>query len=141
MSCKGDDYLSGVDLKLWGIVHYILVTWNTLVIFKHKQYSVPAQMPGLIEFFVPSDSVDKDKIREFLEVELASLKQEPYELLDLNYKHPGVNVYVRVHEFTGVEPYLPDEVVRRISEKAVSRLKEELDRMMKKEGRDKKGVH
>jgi len=125
---RGDDHLSGVDRKLWMIVHDVLHRWQTLVIFKYQMINVPAMKSGLIHFFVPADAPERFEIVQFLEHELEKERLKPEE------DWPGVDVEITacVDIFSGLEPYLTRDESEKLAEKWVKQFFE----MMKRKGKD-----
>ena len=75
-SDKGNDHLCSFEMQLWGIVHTVLLEWNTLVIFQWHRMHVPEGRDGVVNFFVPKDSTRRYEICEFIEGHLKRLRRE-----------------------------------------------------------------
>jgi hypothetical protein len=114
---RGDDHISGLDMRLWSLVQHVLHTWNTLVIFNKMGYVVPVEMGGpmrgWVNFLVPVDSKHKDDIIAFLERELADLQTKDWVLKGTTM--PGTDVLVSTNPFSGLQPYVTVEHSKEIT--------------------------
>jgi len=124
---EGDDYLCGLELKLWSLVQEILFRWNTLVIFRWDRLDARYQTPGMIRFFVPHDATHRYEIVKFLDYELEREK------LKAGMDLPGRNVEIcDTMTFGGIEPYLPrdksEAMAREFAKIFIPRVKNELDK-------------
>lgn len=129
MRPEGDSLLSAHDMRLWGLVQHVLVTWATLVIFKDERYSVPEGRRGLIEFFVPQDATFRDEIVAFLRRETDGLRRDgcPADPARGFPALPGTDVRVLVTHFSGVMPHITiaehERMIAQLTSLLVQRLK------------------
>ncbi len=121
---KGDDRLSGIDMRLWSLVQHVLHTWNTLVIFNKMGFVVPKAMGGptrgCIQFFVPVDSEHCETILDFLRKQLADCQTSDWEWLGDTM--PGTDVLVAAHPFSGLHPLVTVEHSKEIADTFVQNM-------------------
>lgn len=118
----GDQWLRSPERRIWSLVHHILLTWHTLVIFRHTPARVRDNEREVIEFFVPRQSPHWHVIHEYLEQELADLSEPESE------NWPGTAVHVVVRLYSGLSPYLDRPTVRGITERALAMFRDRLER-------------
>ena len=137
---EGDSYISAFHLKLWSLVQEVLIRWQTLVIFKHIQYSVPDQTPGLIEFFVPADCRYRYEIVKFLEYELEKEKIEEHEMdcggEKVTLPRQDACVTTVVHTFSGVPGHVDRDICEQMAAEAARMFMLRLKEMRKDKGED-----
>ena len=106
----GDSMLCSNDMRLWGLVQHVIVTWSTLVIFKNRSFDVRDGSRGLVVFFVPVGTF-RDEITAFLETELDHFKSDGFPARDGHPAIPGTDV--EVVAFFGVMARSKSEVMVR----------------------------
>lgn len=112
---KGNDYLSGVDQRMWSLVYYILICFKCPIMFKVSGPDVPRKLNQIIQLFVPQDHEKCDEIINYLKQEM-DFEERDSEDTKVGWLW-GVSVYI--HKFNGIETYLDQETCKRLSEYAL----------------------
>ncbi|HUU39737.1 MAG TPA: hypothetical protein VMW42_02220 [Desulfatiglandales bacterium] len=120
---EGDDFLSPFYLRLWSLVQEVLVRWNTLIVFKYDQYSVPEKKRGMIQFFVPEDCTFCYEIIAFLEKELEGEFAEGREVAETFFPGMDVEVSSVVYKFKDIPGHIDKEIVENMAKEFIQRMK------------------
>lgn len=128
----GDSFISSQELRIWSLVQHVVVTWGTLVVFRHDRYSVVPQRDGLLTFFVPRDATFKDEIVAYLEREAKQFESPEYpEQPDKGFSRiPPTRTFVQAVTYSGLIPYMDsaesEAFAREFTSVAMQRIKGDL---------------
>lgn len=125
-SDRGNENLSGQDMRLWGIVFSVMMHWQTQVIFRHMRMHVGERKNEYITFFVPKDAPFFYEICKFIEGHLQEMRRDGT-TSEIGYL-PGTvaEVVAGIYSFKGVNPVLPAEVSMKLMKSSLQRFMQEL---------------
>jgi hypothetical protein len=128
---NGDNFLSPFEFGLWSIQQEIIFRWGVFTIFRWDRINVPKGKREAIWWFVPRDEPDCYEICQWLEKEVGHNEREDTQMEDIVY--PGLDVYIKPLEFSGIDPHMEREEVEKLARKLHQRL---IDAVKKKKGGD-----
>lgn len=139
VSDEGDQNLSSLDMRLWGMVYWVAANYHTQIMFKWSSIHVPERRNEWIRFFVPRDSPHRYEIVTYLKGQLDDMAREPhtYNLRDSEEKHywPGTDteISITVYTFRGVGPTLPREFEVATTQEFIKMVKMEMGTLKHRE--------
>lgn len=124
MAKNGDDFLSGLERKLWSLHHRLCIERQCYTFFKWQSCDARIGQRGLLQWFVPRDHPECYEIVVWLEHELEKERIEDWEAGHVTI--PGTDVNILVLEFSGVDAYLDRHTTEVLTIQIVEKLKRDL---------------
>lgn len=117
---SGDDYLSGMDHRLWQLHRHIIFKYGVYTLYKWDRWNCVTGEKGLIRWMVPKYADQCYEIVKFLEYELESEKYKGDDIL------PGrdVEVSVCVDEYKGIDFYMEKDEREKLALEAMNDFQE-----------------